>query len=74
MSTTQPTRSSTPAPGAGILANAFALVQDFMRRITAPATPAKDTSELWQLFRMARGSDSVRPALIRKLASGAGRR
>ena len=60
-------------PGTSILTNAIALLQGFMQRITAPAAPAKDTNELWQLFRMARGSDSMRPALIRKLASGPGR-
>ena len=64
---------SIKQPSTSILTNAYARAQDFMRRLTAPAAPAKETNELWQLFRMARGSDSVRPALIRKLASGAGR-
>ena len=64
---------SIKQPSTSILTSAFARAQDFMRRLTAPAAPAKDTSDLWQLFRMARGSDSVRPALLRKLAAGAGR-
>ena len=61
MSTTQPANLTT----------AFASMRDFIRRLTAPT---QDTSELWQLYRMARGSDSMRPALVRKLAASAGRR
>ncbi|MFC4931562.1 hypothetical protein [Massilia sp. GCM10023247] len=32
-----------------------------------------DTSEIWELYRMSRGSDSLRPALVRKLAANAAR-
>ena len=52
------------------LTTAFVSVRDFLRRLTAPT---QDTGELWQLYRMARGSDSMRPALVRKLAANAGR-
>ena len=75
MSTTRPVRSSTPLPR-GILANAVASMRDFVQRLTAPvapAAPATGTSDLWQLYRMSRGSDSLRPAVIRMLASGTGR-
>lgn len=30
-------------------------------------------SDVWQLYRMSRGSDSLRPAVIRKLAAHAAR-
>ena len=72
MSTTRPVRSSTPLPR-GILANAAASMRDFVQRLTAPVAPATGTSDLWQLYRMSRGSDSLRPAVFRMLASGAGR-
>ena len=60
MSTNQSQKSTT----------VLASVRDFLRRLTAPA---QGTSELWQLYRMARGSDSMRPALVRKLATNARR-
>ena len=59
MTTKQPLRSTT-------LQRGLARVRDFITRLTAPA---QDKGELWQLYRLARGSDSMRPALVRKLAA-----
>lgn len=63
MSTIKAVRSS-------LFANAFARMQAFVARIAAPAP---GTSELLQLYRLSRGSDSVRPAVIRILATNAAR-
>ena len=73
MSTTRPVSSSTSRPRGGILAKGVASARDFMQRLTAPVAPATGTSDLWQLYRMSRGSDSLRPAVFQMLASGAGR-
>ena len=66
MSTTTPVRSS-------LFTNAFARMQVFVNRIASPAAPTPGTIDLRQLYRMARGSDSVRPAVIRLLAANAAR-
>lgn len=50
---------------------AFARIQSFVNRIAAPV-PANET-DLLQLYRLSRGSDSVRPAVIRMLAANAAR-
>lgn len=77
MSTKQPTQSPAVNPVSQPFAGALARVRDFLQRLVAPAAPAAPaapgTSDLWQLYRMSRGSDSLRPALVRKLDSGAGR-
>jgi hypothetical protein len=49
----------------------FARMQAFVNRIASPA-PA-DGTDLMQLYRLSRGSDSVRPAVIRQLAAIAAR-
>lgn len=63
MSTTKPVRSS-------LFAKAFARMQAFVARIAAPAAGG---SELMELYRLSRGSDSLRPAVIRRLAANAAR-
>ena len=63
MTTKQPLRSTA-------LQRGLARVSAFMTRMTAPV---QDTGELWQLYRLARGSDSMRPALVRKFSAAAAR-
>lgn len=58
MSTTQAPRSTST-----LLAKAAGFVKGFFGSKAASA----DTSDVWELFRMTRGSDSLRPAVIRKL-------
>jgi hypothetical protein len=48
--------------------SALGRVQNFIKRLTT-----EDTSDVWALYRMTRGSDSVRPRVIRKLAADAAR-
>ena len=51
-----------------LFTNAVGRVQNFIKRLTT-----EDTSEVWALYRMTRGSDSVRPRVLRKLAADAAR-
>lgn len=39
----------------------------FVKKLLAPSSPGAASGDLWQLYRMARGVDSLRPALTRKL-------
>ena len=62
MSTTQAPRSTST-----LLSRAAGCVTRLFSRKAAAA----DTSDVWELFRMTRGADSLRPAVIRKLAAHA---
>ena len=65
MSTTKATPAASPStPSAWATAAA---------RVKAWFRDGADTSDVWQLYRMSRGSDSIRPAVIRKLAAHAAR-
>lgn len=52
-----------------MFSTAFARIRAFVDRIAAPARA--NELDLLQLYRLSRGSDSVRPAVIRLLATNA---
>ncbi|MFC5462804.1 hypothetical protein [Massilia niabensis] len=62
--------TTTKAVRSSLFATAFARMQVFVARIVAPAGAGSD---LMELYRLSRGSDSVRPAVIRRLAANAAR-
>ncbi|MFC0253055.1 hypothetical protein [Massilia consociata] len=45
-----------------------------LRLVRRPAPAAADTGDVWVLYSMHRGGDSVSPAVLRKLADGAASR
>jgi hypothetical protein len=65
--------SSMPRPGASLWNNAVTLVRNVAGRIVVPVASTEEMSDVWKLYRLTRGSDSVRPAVLRELSSGAGR-
>jgi hypothetical protein len=63
MATTNTTRPTFIAR----LGKALSLCSAWVKRLSAPDA---GSSDLLQLFLLSRGSDSVRPAVIRKLRAG----
>ena len=63
--TTKTTQAASPSASSA-LASAIAGVKAWFHG------DAGD-SDLWQLYRLSRGSDSIRPAVVRKLAAHAAR-
>ena len=66
MSSIQP---STALPNSTVWIYALALVRKFIRRLVVPVASTEEMSDVWKLYRLTRSSDSVQPAVIRKLAS-----
>lgn len=62
--------STTKATPAASLSTTSALGAA-IARVKAWFGNGADTSDVWQLYRMSRGSDSLRPAVISKLAAHA---
>ncbi len=70
MSTTHSARPAAALP----TANLFDRAAQFAKKLVAGPASGEATGDLWQLYRMSRGVDSVRPAVTRKLDLMAGRR
>lgn len=47
--------------------NLFDNATQFVKKLLAGSTSNAASGDLWQLYRMSRGVDSVRPAVTRKL-------
>jgi hypothetical protein len=67
------TQSSMSRPAASLWNSAIALVRNVAGRLVVPVTSTEEMSDVWKLYRLTRGSDSVGPAVLRELSSGAGR-
>lgn len=70
MSTIQTARPSATLP----TVNLFDRAAQFAKKLVAGPAAGDATGDLWQLYRMSRGVDSVRPAVTRKLDLMASRR
>lgn len=70
MSTTETARPSAAVPSATLFDRAAL----FAKKLVAGPASGEATGDLWQLYRLSRGVDSVRPGVIRKLDLMASRR
>lgn len=61
--------SSLPV-SAQVINTAFGFLQSLFRR-PAPAVVRADSADVWKLYQLSRGRDSVSPAVLRKLADAA---
>ncbi|MET0856199.1 MAG: hypothetical protein ABWY27_05575 [Telluria sp.] len=67
--TTIPFRpSASPRPFQLFAAVRATLIEVFQRPAVAKAGAAEANGDVWKLYRMARGTDSVSPAVIKKLS------
>ena len=66
MSSIQP---SAALPNSTLWSHAIALLQKLIQRLVVPVASTEEMSDVWTLYRLTRSSDSVQPAVIRKLAS-----
>lgn len=64
--------TSTPSITSSPFANALVRATKFVSRLASTGASAGN-DEIWQLYRMSRGSDSIRPSVIRHLAAHAAR-
>ncbi|MET0981204.1 MAG: hypothetical protein ABWY02_03825 [Telluria sp.] len=66
-------QSASPSTASTLWNNALAFVQNVAGRLVVPVASTEEMNDVWKLYRLTRGADSVRPAVLRELASGEGR-
>ena len=70
MSSSQP---ASPSTASTLWNSALRFVKHVGGRLVVPVSSTEEMNDVWKLYRLTRGSDSVRPAVLRELATGAGR-